>query len=153
MRRSVRRTKSNVKRVDSYISKISKEVESEKAQMWVHRAERSSIAKEIRKLQNELSALRKKTDPGHIQEMEVTREKLSEEVIITLRQKLGTSQTEMSTLQSQFDNVLRVGYQNSKIQTSKVETQLRRVEKELEDALQQREDSETRTVTTREEPS
>lgn len=138
VRRSSRRTKSNVKRVDSYISKISKEVESEKAQMWVHRAERSTITKEIRKLQNELSALRKKTDPGHIQEMEVTREKLSE-IIITLRQKLGTSQTEMSTLQSQFDNVLRVGYQNSKIQTSKVETQLRRVEKELQDALQQRE--------------
>jgi chromosome segregation protein len=124
--------------VDSYISKISKEVESEKAQMWVHRAERSTITKEIRKLQNELSTLRKKTDPGHIQEMEVTREKLSEE-IITLRQKLGTSQTEMSTLQSQFDNVLRMGYQNSKIQTSKVETQVRRVEKELQDALQQRE--------------
>jgi chromosome segregation protein len=138
VRRSVRRTKSNVKRVESYISKISKEVEAEKAQMWVHRAERSSITKEIRKLTSELSALRKKTDPVHIQEMEVTREKLSEEVI-TLRQKLGTSQTEMSTLQSQFDNVLRVGYQNSKIQTSKVETQLRRVEKELEDALQQRE--------------
>ncbi len=138
VRRNVRRTKSNVKRVESYISKISKEVETEKAQMWVHRAERSSITKEIRKLTSELSALRKKTDPVHIQEMEVTREKLSEE-IITLRQKLGTSQTEMSTLQSQFDNVLRVGYQNSKIQTSKVETQLRRVEKELEDALQQRE--------------
>ena len=138
VRRSVRRTKSNVKRVESYISKISKEVEAEKAHMWVHRAERSSIAKEIRKLQNELSALRKKTDPVHIQEMEVTREKLSEE-IITFRQKLGTSQTEMSTLQSQFDNVLRVGYQNSKIQTSKVEIQLRRVEKELADALQQRE--------------
>ena len=138
VRRSVRRTKSNVKRVESYISKISKEVEAEKAQMWVHRAERSSITKEIRKLTSELSTLRKKTDPVHIQEMEVTREKLSEE-IITLRQKLGTSQTEMSTLQSQFDNVLRVGYQNSKIQTSKVETQLRRVEKELGDALQQRE--------------
>ncbi len=139
VRRSVRRTKSNVKRVDGYISKISKEVESEKAKMWVQRAERSSIAKGTRKLQNELSSLRKKADPGHIQEMEVTREKLSEEVI-TLRQKLGSSQTEISTLQSQFDNVLRVGYQNSKIQTSKVETQLRRVEKELEDALQQRED-------------
>ena len=139
VRRSGRRTKSNVKRVDGYISKISKEVESEKAKMWVQRAERSSIAKGTRKLQHELSSLRKKADPGHIQEMEVTREKLSEEVI-TLRQKLGSSQIEISTLQSQFDNVLRVGYQNSKIQTSKVETQLRRVEKELEDALQQRED-------------
>jgi hypothetical protein len=124
--------------VDHYITKITKEVEEEKAQMWVHRAERSSILKEMRKLQNELVALRKKTDPGHIQEMEIKRERLSEEVI-TLRQKLGTSQTEISTLQSQFDNVLRVGYQNSKIQTSKVETQLRRVEKEVEEALQQRE--------------
>ena len=138
VKRSARRTKSNVKRVDSYIVKITKEVDAEKAQMWVHRAERSSIVKELRKLQTELSALRKKTDPGHIQEMEVKREKLSEE-IITLRQKLGTSQTEISTLQSQFDNVLRVGYQNSKIQTSKVEQQLRRVEKEVEDASQQRE--------------
>lgn len=138
VKRSVRRTRSNVKRVDHYIVRISKEIENEKGQMWVHRAERSSIVKEMRKLTNELTALRKKTDPGHIQEMEVRREKLSEETI-TLRQKLGTSQTEISTLQSQFDNVLRTGYQNSKIQTSKVEQQLRRVEKEVEDALQQRE--------------
>jgi chromosome segregation protein len=138
VKRSVRRTGSNVRRVDHYIVRINKEIENEKAQMWVHSAERSSILKEIRKLQNELAVLRKRTDPGHIQEMEVKRERLSEE-IITQRQKLGTSQTEISTLQSQFDNVLRVGYQNSKIQTSKVEQQLRKVEKEVEDALQQRE--------------
>jgi len=138
VKRSVRRTRSNARRVDGHIDRSTKEVENEKAQMWVHRAERSSILKEIHKLEKELASLRKRTDPGHIQEMEVNREKSSEE-IITLRQKLGTSQTEISTLQSQFDNVLRVGYQNSKIQTSKVETQLRRVEKEVEDALQQRE--------------
>jgi chromosome segregation protein len=138
VKRSVRRTRSNVKRVDRYVGRISKEIENEKAQMWIHGAERSSIQKELRKLQIELVALRKKTDPGHIQEMEVKREKLAEE-IITSRQKLGTVQTEMSTLQSQFDNVLRVGYQNSKIQLSKVDQQLRRVEKEVEHALQERE--------------
>ncbi len=136
--RSVRRTRSNVKRVNHYIERLSKEVENEKAQLWIHRAERSSIQKEQRKLQTELTSLRKKTDPGHIQEMEVHRERLSEE-IITLRQKLGTVQTEISTLQSQFDNVLRVGYQNSKIQLSKVDQQLRRVEKEVNEALQERE--------------
>lgn len=70
--------------------------------------------------------------------MEVKRERLAEESI-TLRQKLGTIQTEISTLQSQFDNVLRVGYQNAKIQLAKVEQQLRRVEKEVEEALQERE--------------
>jgi chromosome segregation protein len=138
VKRSVRRTRSNVKRVDHYIGRITKEIENEKAQMWIHRAERGSIQKELRKLQIELASLRKKTDPGHIQEMEVKKERLAEE-IITSRQKLGTVQTEMSTLQSQFDNVLRVGYQNSKIQLSKVDQQLRRVEKEVEQALQERE--------------
>jgi chromosome segregation protein len=138
VKRSAKRTKSNTRRVDNNITKLAKEVENEKAQMWVRRAERSAIQKDMRKLQNELATLRRKTDPTYIQEMEIKREKLAEE-IITLRQKLGTVQTEVSTLQSQFDNVLRVGYQNAKIQLAKVEQQLRRVEKEVEEALRERE--------------
>ena len=138
VKRSVKRTKANIKRVNHYIARLKKEIENEKTQMWLHRAERSSIQKGMRKLQGELATLRRKTDPSNIQEMEVKRERLAEESI-TLRQKLGTIQTEISTLQSQFDNVLRVGYQNAKIQLAKVEQQLRRVEKEVEEALQERE--------------
>ena len=138
VKRSVKRTKANIKRVNHYIERLKKEIENEKTQMWLHRAERSSIQKGMRKLQGELATLRRKTDPSNIQEMEVKRERLAEESI-TLRQKLGTIQTEISTLQSQFDNVLRVGYQNAKIQLAKVEQQLRRVEKEVEEALQERE--------------
>jgi chromosome segregation protein len=138
VKRSIRRTKTNVNRINHHITRFKNEIENEKTQMWLHKAERSSIQKEMRKLQNELAALRRKTDPSHIQEMEVKRERLAEE-IITLRQKLGEVQTETSTLQSQFDNVLRVGYQNAKIQLSKVEQQLRKVEKEVEEALQERE--------------
>jgi chromosome segregation protein len=135
---NVRRTRSSVKRVDRNIQRFTKDIENEKAQMWMRKAEGSSIQKEMRKIQNELALLRKKTDPANIQEMEVKREKLSEEVI-TLRQKLGSVQTEISTLQSQFDSVLRVGYQNAKIQLSKVEQQLRRVDKDVEEALNERE--------------
>jgi chromosome segregation protein len=138
VKRSAKRTRSNFKRVEHYNAKLEKEIEREKSQMWVHSAERSSIQKEMRKFQTELAALRRKTDPGNIQEMEVKREKLAEETI-TLRQKLGTFQTEISTFQSQFDNVLRVGYQNSKIQLGKVEQQQRKVEKDVEEALQERE--------------
>jgi chromosome segregation protein len=137
-RRSTRRTKANIKRVDRHIARLEKEIGNEKTQIWLHKAERSSIQKEMRKLQSELAVLRRRTDPTNIQEMDVKREKLAEE-IITLRQKLGTIQTEMSTLQSQFDNVLRVGYKNAKIQLAKVEQQLRRVEKEVDDALKERE--------------
>jgi len=138
VKRSIKRTKSNLKRVENRIARLEKEDEDEKAQMWVRRAEKSNIQKEMRKLQRELAVLRRKTDPSLIQEMEVKREKIAEE-IISLRQKLGTVQTEVSTLQSQFDNVLRVGYQNAKIQLAKVEQQLRKSEKEVEEALKERE--------------
>ena len=138
VKRSVKRTLSNVRRVEKYCAMLKKEIETEKARMGLYKSERSSIQKELQKLQAELAVLRKKTDVGHIQELEVKREKLAEE-IITLRQKLGTVQTEISTLQSQFDNVLRVGYKNAKIQLSKVEQQQRKVEKEVAEALQERE--------------
>ena len=138
VKRSTKRTRVNIKRVGHYSTKLEKEIDNEKAKMWLHKSERSSIQKELRKLQTEVAALRRKTDPSQIQELEVKRERLAEE-IITLRQKLGTVQTEISTLQSQFDNVLRVGYQNAKIQLSKVEQQLRKVEKEVAEALQERE--------------
>jgi chromosome segregation protein len=138
VKRSVKRTRGNVRRVARYIVRFEKEIENEKTRMWLYKAERSSIQKDLRKLQDEQTSLRRKTDPSHIQEMEVRRERLSEE-IITLRQKLGTLQTEISTLQSKFDNVLRVGYKNAKIELAKVEQQLRRVEKEVADALQERE--------------
>jgi chromosome segregation ATPase len=67
----------------------------------------------------------------------VQREKIGEEAN-SLRQQLGTMQTEISTRQSQFDNVLRVGYQNVKIQLSKVDQQQKKLEKEINEALQQR---------------
>lgn len=137
VKRSVRRTKTNMKRIKNHVARFEKEIENEKARMWSRRVERTSIQKEMLKLQEELASLRQKADPTHIQDMEVKREKLAEETI-ALRQKLGTVQTEISTLQSQFKNVLRTGYENAKIQLSKVRQQLRKVEKEVAAALQER---------------
>lgn len=138
VRRSVKRTKANVRRIDANIKRVENEIETEKAKIWTFKAEKNAIQKEIRKFQSDLAALRRKVNPANIQEMEAKREKISEE-INTLRQKLGTVQTEISTLQSQFDNVLRTGYKNAKIQLSKVEQQLRKVESEVEAALGERE--------------
>ncbi len=138
VKRNVKRTQNNIKRVERYCSKLEKEIEMRKTQIGLYKSERGIIQKEIQKLQAELGVLRNKTDVGHIQELEVKREKLAEE-IITLRQKLGTVQTDISTRQSQFDNVLRVGYQNAKIQLSKVRQQHRKMEKEVDEALEERE--------------
>jgi len=138
VKHNVKRTQSNVRQVERYCAKLEKEIETGKNQIGLYRSERKAIQKEIQKLQTELGDLRKKTDVGHIQELEVKREKLAEG-IITLRQNLGTVQTDMSTRQSQYDNVLRVGYENAKIQLSKVKQQHRKVEKEVAEALQERE--------------
>ena len=142
VRHSVKRTQSNVRRVEKYILRIQKEVEIEKARIAVYRSERDAIRKDLVKRQSLLAEMRLKTDVGHIQELEVKREQLAEE-INTLRQKIGTVQVEYSTLQSKFDNVLRVGYENSKIQLAKVEQQKRKVEKESAEALQERESLKT----------
>ncbi|MEM3602394.1 MAG: chromosome segregation protein SMC [Candidatus Bathyarchaeia archaeon] len=138
VKRSIKRAKANVRRVEARIKRIHGEIEGEKSKIWGYRAERETILKEVRMLQTDLAALRRRVDLSNIQDMEVKREKLAEEIIV-LRQKLGAVQTETSTLQSQFDNVLRVGYRNAKIQLAKVEQQIRKLEEDLAEALQERE--------------
>ncbi|RLI30189.1 chromosome segregation protein SMC [Candidatus Bathyarchaeota archaeon] len=138
VQRTAKRTRRNIRRVVLYMQRLNSLLEKEKTQLGLNKAEKNSIRKQIRKLQKELRELRRKTDPAEIQKMEIQRERLGEE-IIRLRQNLGSLETEISTLQSQFENVLRISYQNSKIQLRKVEQQLRRLEKEVQQALQQKE--------------
>jgi chromosome segregation protein len=138
VKRSVKRNQVNLKRVEKFRSRIEKEIEVEKGHMHLYTSERDSIKKQIEKLKIELADFRRKTDVGHIQELEVKRETLGEETN-TLRQKLGSVQTEVSTLQSKFDNVLRTSYQNIKIQISKLEQQQRKVEKDVAEGIQERE--------------
>jgi chromosome segregation protein len=138
VKRSVKRTQDSLRPGEKFSARIRKEIEVEKAHMGLYKAERDAIKKDMQKLLIELAEFRRKTDVAHIQELEVQRVKIGEE-LNTLRQKRGSIQTELSTCQSQFDNVLRTGYQNSKIQLSKVEQQQKKVEKEVADAIQERE--------------
>ena len=138
VKRSVKRTQVSLKRVEKFRGRIEKEIEVEKGHMHLYTSERDGIKKQIEKLQIALADFRQKTDVSHIQELEVKRETVGEETN-TLRQKLGSVQTEVSTLQSKFDNVLRTGYQNIKIQLSKLEQQQRKVEKDVVEASQERE--------------
>jgi len=138
IKRSVKRTQFNIRHAGKYGGKLEREAASYKGRMSIYRNERNSIQKEDERLRGDIANLRLKTDVTHIQALEVERERLGEEVN-KLRQNLGSTQTEISTYQSQFDRVLRNGYRNIKIQISKVEQQQRKTEKEVGDALQERE--------------
>ena len=138
IKRGVKRTQFNIRHTEKYGGKLEREAASYKGRMSIYRNERNSILREDEKLRADIANLRLKTDVSHIQALEVEREKLGEEAN-NLRQNMGTTQTEISTFQSQFDRVLRNGYKNIKIQIVKVEQQQRKTEKEVADALAERE--------------
>ena len=138
VKRGVKRTQFNIRHIEKYGGKLEREAASYKGRMDVYKNERNAIRKNHQKIHAEIATLRLKTDVAHIQELEVHREKIGEE-LNTLRQRLGSAQTEISTYQSQFDRVLRNGYKNTKIQLSKIEQQQRKLEKEVAEALSERE--------------
>ncbi len=138
VRRSIKRTKWNLRRIDTLLKNTKVKLEKEQTEAGMLKARRHAIMKEMRALRRELADLRRKTDPAEIQEMEIKRERLADE-IIELRQKLGSIETKISTLQSQYQNVLRTSYRNVKVQLQKIEKQLKVVEKEVENALKERE--------------
>jgi len=138
VKRSAKRTQQNMKQIDKLVQKIQKRIQKEKARAALLKARKHSIRKGMQKIQREITELRRKTDTSVIQEMEIQREKLAED-IIKLRQNLGSIETELSTLKSKYENVLKVGYKNAKVQLNKVEEQLATVEKEVSEALEQRE--------------
>jgi chromosome segregation protein len=142
IRRSVKRTQLNVRHTEKFGGKLEREIASYKGRMSMYMSERNAIKRSLQKNHIELGELRQKTDVSHIQDLEVQRERVGEEVN-TLRQQLGSLQTEINTRQSQFDNVLRVGYQNVKIQLTKIDQQQKKLEKEIAEALQQRENLKT----------
>jgi len=139
VKRSVKRTQFNVHHIDKSGVKLEREVASFKGRMAMFRNERNHIQNNLKKIHAEIASLRLKTDVSHIQEMEVQREKLGEEAN-TLRQRVGSVQTEISTNQSQFDRVLRVSYKNTKIQLTRMDQQQEKLQKEVSEALIERDE-------------
>ena len=138
VRRSVKQTRKNIKRIGRYIQGVNERLEREKTQLGLQKARRIALRKEMKKLRDELAELRRKTDPVQIQEMEIQRERLGDEVI-EFRQRLGSTETNLATLESKFKNVLKIGADNIRIQLRKVKWQISTVEKEVEEARLQKE--------------
>jgi len=137
VRRSVKQTRQNIRRIERHIQGVNERLEREKTGIGLQRAQRIALRKEMQKLRDELAELRRKTDPVQIQEMEIQRESLGDEVI-ELRQRLGSLETELATLESKFENVLKIGADNMRIQLGKVKWQIATVEKEVEEARLQK---------------
>jgi chromosome segregation protein len=137
LQRSIKQTDRNIKRIERHAKRISVQLDKEKAQMGIQRAQRKALTKEMQKLRGELAELRRKIDPAHIQELEVQRARLGDE-LVRLRQKLGEIETELSTHRSKLEDVLKINYGNVRVQLSKVKRQLSRVEDEVREAIEEK---------------
>jgi len=137
IRRSVKVTNRNIKRIENNILEVNNQLEKEKAQMGVQRAQRNALHKETQKLRSELASLRRQVDPSHIQELEVQRGRLGDELVV-LGQRLSTVESELSTSRAKLEQVLKIGYENVKIQLRKVERQLATLESEVKEAIQEK---------------
>jgi len=132
--RSIKTTKRNIRRVSFYIKGVQRKLGEEKVEISLKKAQIHAIKKEMLNLRSKISELRRKTEPTNIQKLEIKRDKLGEGIIV-LRQDFGTVKTSMSTLQSQYENVLKLGHKNVKVQLRKVEKQLGIIESEVGHAL------------------
>ncbi len=137
LRRSIKLTSRNIGRIERYAKRISVKLEKEKAQIGIQKAQRNALTKEAQRLRSALAELRRKIDPTHIQELEIQRAKLGDE-LVKLRQNLGGIETELSTYKSKLEDVLKINYGNVKIQRVKVERQLAKVEDEVKEAIEEK---------------
>ena len=138
VRQNVKHTRKNIRRIDKHVARINEKREEEKSQLGVLRAQRNELKKEMENLRQELVELRLKTDPARIQEMEIQREKLGED-IIEARQVMGSTETNLATLESKYGNVLKMGADNIRIQLRKLKGQIATVENEVEEASKEKE--------------
>jgi chromosome segregation protein len=138
VRQNVKHTRQNVKRIEKHISRINEKREEEKTKLGILRTQRNEEKKEMENLHEELIELRKKTDTTRIQEIEIQREKLGEE-IIRLRQSTGSIETNLATLESKFRNVLKIGSDNIRIQMRKLKKQSETVKNEVESSSKEKE--------------
>ncbi|MCW4014976.1 MAG: chromosome segregation protein SMC, partial [Candidatus Bathyarchaeota archaeon] len=138
VRQNVKITRQNVKRIEKHLSRIKEKREEEKTKLGNLRLQRNELNKEMEKLREELDELRLKTDTSKIQEMEIQRENLGEEIIKS-RQIMGSVETNLATLESKFGNILKVGADNIRIQLRKMKSQIITVENEVNAATKERE--------------
>jgi len=137
LKRSTKTTARNVRRIEWNVQAVKSRLEKKKTEMGVQKAQRSAMNKEMQKLRGELAGLRRRVDPSHIQELEVTRGKLGDE-LVEKGQKLSGVESSLNTAQAKLNNVLKIGYTNARIQIKKVERQIRIIEDEVKEAIEEK---------------
>ncbi len=137
-RTSLQQAKINLNRVEKNITNLKSLLMEEKKQIEEYEKRLNELAQEEALLRDDAAHLRKEISLVDVQEKEERLGVLGNE-IITLRQKLGEVETELSTIQSKVDNVLKPSLEKAYTQIKDVTRQISLTEKEVEDSLREKE--------------
>ena len=132
-RKSIHETKLNIDRAEKNVASYQSRLEEEKTQIGSYDNAHDNLSLKEKGLREELESLRKNVDLSGAQDREQKREVLGSE-IITLRQRLGQVETELSTLQSKLETVLKAGLENAYTQRDKASNQTSIMEREIEES-------------------
>jgi chromosome segregation protein len=141
IKKSVIQAESSIKQVENNISDLLSRIEKEKTQIALFESRLQELS-EIEKLKREeVECLKGDVNLLRIHDAEARRESTSSEIIL-LRQKYNRLESEISTLRSKMENVLKINLNDLAAQLEDATEQISALEKDIEDAL--KEDWETR---------
>jgi chromosome segregation protein len=142
-RKSIQDTKLNASRAEKNLVNLQSSLDEETTQIKTYVTAQEELSQKVVQLREQLESLRKTVDLSEAQDREQRREVLGSEVI-TLRQKLGGIEAELSTLQSKVETVLKAGLENARVQQERVSNQISTIEREIEEAGKEKEQIQTK---------
>jgi len=128
--KSIHETKLNINRAERNLASFRSSLEEEQLQIKFYDDALEKSSMKERSLREELELLRKNVDLSESQEREQKREVLGNE-LIALRQNLSQVETELSTLQSKLETVLKAELENAYTQRDKASNQMSTLEREI----------------------
>jgi len=141
--KSIKQTHLNIRRAENNLARLRGLLEKERDRINAYEKKQEEILAEEQRLQEILDGLRKGVDPSEAHEREKKREDLGSRIIV-LRRKVGEIETELSTLRSNVENVLKTGLQNAVTQRDRAVRQIAILEKDIQESARQKDEAQKR---------
>ncbi len=136
--KSIQQTEMNIKHAEKNTGELQGLLDEGKTQIGIFEKQQVEMTEEEEKLRKELTELRKQVDLTETQAKGVQRDALGAE-LLTLKQKTGSYEAELSTLQSKIKSVLKPGLESITAQVDRVTKQMVALEKEIEESARAKE--------------
>ena len=141
-RKSIAQAESQIKRIENSISDLSRQIEEDKALLTSLEAKLTEINKGENVLRSELERIRSEINLLKVHDAEKQREAIAHEILL-LRQRHNSVETEISTIRSRIEDVLKRNLENLTVQISDISNQMESLDSEIKSAL--KEESEMRS--------